>query len=161
VDGSAVHEDVAHLAFLLGTWRGSGTCTYPTITTITYEEEIVIDHEGDPFLTYLERSWSPEDGAAIHLERGFLIAGADGEVELTLAHPIGLTEVAHGRLEGTTLSFSTDRGAVVRTRTGLEATALERRYDVSVEGELSYVIDMATEATPMARHLEATLRKQA
>lgn len=159
MEAPGLHEDIEHLAFLLGTWRGTGTCTYPTITTVDYEEEIVIEDVGEAFLTYFERSWSPEDGAAIHLERGFLIAGADGEVELTLAHPIGLTEVAYGRVDGTTVRFATEPGAVVRTRTGLAAIALERRYEV--EGDrMSYVIDMATEATPMARHLEATLRKR-
>jgi hypothetical protein len=154
-----LHDDVAPIAFLLGTWRGSGRGGYPTISPFAYEEEIRFEHVGDSYLTYLQRSWSAADGAAIHMERGFLRPGDDGEWELTLAHPLGLTEVAHGRLEGKRLTFVAGAGAIGRTRTGLDVTALERRY--VVDGDtLSYAIDMATERTPMTLHLEASLRRQ-
>ncbi|MEX0985159.1 MAG: FABP family protein [Actinomycetota bacterium] len=154
-----LHEDVRALAFLVGTWRGRGAGSYPTIEDFLYEEEIRIEHAGDAYLTHLQRSWSNEDGSAIHLERGFIRPGADGEVELTLAHPLGLTEIAHGTVEGTSLVFTTDTGGMGRTRTGMEVTGLIRRYAVSGD-ELTYEVDMATGRTPMTRHLAAILRRQ-
>ncbi len=115
-------------------------------------------HVGDTYLTYAQRSWSADDGAAIHLERGFVRPGADGEVELALAHPIGVTEIAHGLVRGTAVSFVTDGASVGRTRTGLGVTGLRRRYQV--DGDvLTYELDMATDRTPMTRHLAATLRR--
>jgi hypothetical protein len=156
---SALHEDVLPLAFLLGTWRGEGSGGYPTIEPFEYGEAIAFDHVGDAYLTYVQRSWSPE-GEAVHLERGFLRPGAGGEWELTLAHPLGLTEVAHGRLEGTSLEFATEDGGIARTRTGLDVTGIRRRY--LVDGDvLTYSLDMATERTPYAVHLEASLRRGA
>ena len=70
----------------------------------------------------------PEDGAPIHLERGFLRPGEPGRVEFTLAHPIGLTEVAEGALDGTSFALSsTDVG---RTTDRAETTTSAiRRYD--------------------------------
>ena len=92
-----MHPDLAALSFLLGTWRGSGRGEYPTIDPFPYDEEVVVEHVGEPFLLYRQSSWSPDDRAPLHLERGFLRPGSSpGEVELCLAHPIGLTEIAHG-----------------------------------------------------------------
>jgi len=155
-----VHPDVAALSFLLGTWRGSGRGEYPTIDPFPYDEEVVVEHVGEPFLLYREASWSVDDREPLHLERGFFRPGPDlGDVELCLAHPIGLTEIAHGDVDGSTLELSTDRDGVVgRTRTGLEVTALSRTY--RVEGDrLTYELFMATERTPNTLHLRGELRR--
>ena len=158
MEAAAQDEGFAGLAFLLGTWKGSGEGEYPTIAPFDYEEEIVVEDVGDTFLVYTQRSWS-EDGAPIHLERGFLRPGADGEVELTLAHPLGLVEVAHGQPDGARVTFETTDGGVGRTRTGSDVTGVVRRY--AVDGDtLSYEVDMATERTEMSIHLRGALRRQ-
>ena len=93
-------------AFLLGTWRGEGTGGFPTIDDFAYREEILFEHVGDPFLLYRQESWDLTTGAPVHFERGFLRPGEHaGDLELCLAHPIGVTEVAHGRLDGHDLTF--------------------------------------------------------
>ncbi|MGZ4132656.1 MAG: FABP family protein [Actinomycetota bacterium] len=155
---TALHDDLQAVAFLLGTWRGEGRGEYPTIEPFSYGEELTFEDVGDAYLVYTQRSWALTDAAPLHLERGFLRPGADGAWELALAHPLGLTEVAHGALEGTALTFATSEGGIGRTATGLDVTAMARRY--RVDGDtFSYEIDMATERTPMTRHLVAALRK--
>lgn len=153
-----LHEDVAPLAFLLGTWRGEGEGGFPTMEPFRYGEELTFDHVGDAFLLYTQRSWSVDHGAPLHLERGFLRLGGPGRVELTLAHPLGLTEVAEGDLGGTTFAVAT--GTVGRTRTGSAVWAVRRRYRV-VGDELSYELDLEMDRVPMTRHLHATLRRVA
>ena len=107
---------------------------------------------------YQQESWSPSDRAPIHFERGFLRPGEAGRIEFTLAHPIGLTEVAEGALDGT--SFELSSTEVGRTTTGLTTTAVIRRYQV--DGDvMRYRTDMATDETPMALHLEAELHRVA
>jgi len=151
-----LHPDVQPLAFLLGTWRGEGTGEYPTIDPFSFVEEMTFDHVGDTFLCYQQASWSPIDRAPIHFERGFLRPGLPGRIEFTLAHPIGLTEVTEGALDGTSLELSST--AVGRTTTGLTTTAVIRRY--RVDGDvMRYRTDMATDETPMALHLEAELHR--
>lgn len=149
-----LHAELAPLAFLLGTWEGEGEGEYPTIDPFAYRERIEVADVGDTFLTYLQSSWSPDDGSAVHLERGFIRPGADGEAELTLAHPLGLVEVGHGFPHPGGITFRSS--SVGRTRTGLDVVALERRY--SVEGDrLTYEVDMATERTEMTMHLRGAL----
>lgn len=154
-----LHHDVERLAFLLGTWRGEGAGQYPTIEPFTYSEEIAFEHVGDAFLLYRGSSWSP-DGSPLHFERGFLRPGGRGDVELCLAHPLGLTEVAHGRVDGGAVRLSTaEDGAVVRTRTGSAVTALERRYLVE-DGTLTYDVDMEMVGTPLVLHTTSHLRRE-
>ena len=155
----ALHEDVAPLAFLLGSWRGEGRGGFPTIEPFAYREEMVFEHVGDPFLLYRQESWSLADGTPLHFERGFLRSGeAPGSLELCLAHPLGLTEVAHGSVDGGTLILRALEAGIGRTATGMDVRGLERRYRVESD-ELTYVLDMATDSAPMTRHLEATLRR--
>jgi hypothetical protein len=151
-----LHEDVAPLAFLLGTWRGEGAGGFPTMEPFRFGEELTFEHVGDPFLLYQQRSWSADVGAPLHLERGFLRPGGLGRVELTLAHPLGLTEVAEGALEGT--AFTLESSTIGRTGTGSAVRAVRRSY--RVDGDvLTYDLDMEMDAVPMTRHLQATLTR--
>jgi hypothetical protein len=160
--GAVVHEmhaDLAPLAFLLGTWEGSGHGGFPTMDEFDYDERIIVDHVGDPFLRWAQESWSQTDGSPLHFERGFFRpGGAAGTVELTLAHPLGLVEVSEGVVTGTRLELATAAGSMGRTSTGAPVTALARRY--RIEGDtLRYELDMQLESVTLTRHLEATLRR--
>jgi hypothetical protein len=158
----APHADLSSLAFLLGTWEGGGRGEYPTIDAFDYDEEIQIEHVGDPFLLYRQESWLSGERAPLHFERGFIRPGGEpGEVELCLAHPLGLTEVAHGVVDGSSIDLSTDGGggSVGRTRSGSAVTGLTRSYRVEND-ILTYELFMATDATPMALHLRGTLRRR-
>jgi hypothetical protein len=138
---SELHPSLEPMSFLLGAWRGEGEGVYPGIEPFRYREELSFDDVGDAFLLVTESSWTP-DGAPLHFERGALRPVGDGTVDLILAHPIGVAEVAEGTLDGTTLSFRST--GIVRTGTGSPVTEIERRYRL-VDGALTYELDMATE----------------
>jgi hypothetical protein len=155
-----LHDDVTSLGFLLGTWSGEGTGSYPTIEPFTYRETLRFDHVGEPYLMYVQESWSP-DGEPVHFERGFLRPGAgSGDVELVLAHPIGVTEIAYGRLDGGDMRLSARDATIRRSATGSDVRGLERRYHVDGDA-LTYELDMATGTTPITLHLAASLRRDA
>jgi len=102
-----------------------------------------------------ESSWTP-DGEPLHFERGTLRPVGAGRVDLALAHPIGVAEVAEGTVEGTTVTLRST--AIVRTATGSPVTEIERRY--RLEGNaLSYELDMAMEGVARTFHVRATLAK--
>jgi hypothetical protein len=155
-----LHPELAPLAFLVGTWRGDGAGEYPTLEPFAYLEELLFEHVGDPFLLYAQRSFARSDGAPLHFERGFVrLAGVDA-VEVTVASPLGLAEVAHGRVQGSALELATDPGTVVRTHTGSAVTGVARHY--RVEGDvMRYTLDMSMDATPMSLHLTGELRRVA
>ena len=115
-----VHADLEPLSFLLGAWLGGGDGEFPTIGAFRYGEEMVFEHVGDPFLLYSQRSWLEADEAPLHFERGFVRPAAPGRVELVLAHPLGLTEVAEGTLEGTVMTTAS-------TATGSASSSTWRR----------------------------------
>lgn len=155
-----LHPALMPLAPLLGTWSGHGSGDYPTIEPFDYVEEVVFGHVGKPFLTYSQRTRSPE-GAPLHAEAGYLRVPADGRVELVLAHPSGITEIDEG-------TFSVAVGALViqvastsigRTTSAKEVVGLERSITLASD-ELHYTVRMGAVGQPMQHHLTATLFRQ-
>lgn len=151
--GPPLHPDLEPIAFLLGTWRGSGRGDYPTIEGFTYEEEIGFTHVGKPFLFYHQRTWGA-DGRPLHTEAGYLRpVGADG-AELVIAQPTGITEIHAGPLEDRTLRLRSLQVGLTPTAVDVRSTA----RTITVAGdELRYELDMAAVGQPMQFHLEATL----
>lgn len=157
----SLHPDIAHLSFLLGTWRGKGTGEYPTIPSFSYVEEVTIGHVGKPFLAYSQKTRDATTDLPLHAETGyFRPAGTDG-LELVLAQPSGIVEVDEG-----TLTLLHDGGqidlasALVATSTSAkEVTASRRRWNV--EGDtMTYEVDMAAVGQPLQHHLKAVLHRQ-
>jgi len=150
-----LHDGVAALAFLLGRWRGEGEGRYPTIEAFTYGEELRIGHTGKPFLTWAQRTWSLDDGRPLHVETGYVRATATGTVELVLAHPTGVVELAEGELHGTAVELSSR--LVGCTSTAKPVTGVSRRLEV--DGHvLRYRLSMAAVGRTGEEHLSATLR---
>jgi THAP4-like, heme-binding beta-barrel domain len=156
--GSTLHEDLEPLAFLLGTWRGEGRGEYATIESFDYREEVRFWHADKPVLGYSLRSWGTPSEAAMHSESGFWRPGAGGTLEVALAHPLGVAEIAEGTVSDTSIRLSS--ALVARTTTGAPVTAVERRYDL-VEDVLEYELLMATDEVELSLHLRGRLRRAA
>src|SRR5207244_4178958 len=125
---SALHPDVAPLAFLLGKWVGEGRGSYPTIKPFEYGEEVRFWQVGKPFLAYAQRTWALDDGRPLHAETGYWRPRPPGGVELVLAHPTGIVEVAEGTVDRHRIRLQTS--AIGRTSTAKEVTALGRTIEV-------------------------------
>jgi hypothetical protein len=152
----AVHPDVANLAFLLGRWAGEGEGEWPRGEPFRYGEELTFEHVGEPYLLYSQHSWSPDDEGPIHFERGFLRPGAPGRVEMVLAHPLGIAEVAEGTLQDQLIEVATT--AVSLTTTASHVTELRRRIEVR-DGVLSYELHMAMRDIALTSHVRARLTR--
>ncbi|HEY6567834.1 MAG TPA: FABP family protein [Actinomycetota bacterium] len=153
----ALPDEVTFLAALLGAWYGSGHGGYPTMDDFDYGESMTFDHVGDAFLLYSQRSWLVSDGSPLHFERGFLRPGASQDsVELTLAHPLGLTEVSEGTFVDGEMSLTSRH--VGRTRTGMGVVSLNRRYRLDGD-RLTYELEMQTDDVAMTSHLVGGLHR--
>jgi hypothetical protein len=165
-----LHEHVADLAFLLGTWTGEGEGHYPTVAPFRYREELRFWHVGKPFLAFAQRTWAIEDEDSdsassearlprpLHGETGYWRVPEPGRVELVVAHPMGIVEVEEGTVDGATVTLSAT--ALASTTTAKSVERLER--DFRVAGDvLTYRLRMAAVGQPLLDHLEATLRRQA
>ena len=142
------------LSFLLGTWRGSGHQEYPTVDDADYEEEMTFSNRGEMFLTYVQRAWSPVTGATLHAESGFWRPGERGALEVCLGHPLGLTEVSEGTIEGTTIELRSR--SIGRATTGEPVSGVTRRYAVE-DDTMRYDLWMALDTVEMTHHLSAML----
>lgn len=151
-----LHPDVEPLAFLLGTWSGEGDGWWPSTEPFRYGEEMTFEHVGDPFLLYSQRSWLVADGSPLHFERGFFRPAGPGRVEIVLAHPLGIVEVAEGTLSGTVVDVAST--AVTFTTTGSPVTELRRRMEAAGD-VLTYRLDMAMRDIELTRHLQAELTR--
>ncbi len=151
-----LHPDLAELSFLLGTWRGVGEGEWPRGEPFTYGEELTFEHAGDPFVIYAQRSWSLEDEAPIHFERGFLRPAGPGQVELVLAHPLGIAEVAEGTVRDGVVEVATT--SVALTATAKAVTELSRRIEGG-PGELRYELHMAMHDIALTSHVRSRLAR--
>lgn len=152
----AVHADLAELSFVLGTWRGVGEGQWPRGEPFGYGEELTFEHVGDAFILYAQRSWSLDDETPIHFERGFLRPGGRGRVELILANPLGIAEIAEGTVSASVIEVATT--TVARTATAKGVTELTRR----IEGdgtELRYELHMAMRDIALTSHVRSRLAR--
>jgi hypothetical protein len=159
--GPELHEALAPVRGLLGTFAGEGAGDYPTIDPFRYREQVTFTHVGKPFLAYTQRTAHPETGAPMHAETGYLRVVAGGRVELVLAHPTGVVEVEEGTLEREAdgaLVVDLATTSIGLTGTAKRVRALRRRFVLDGD-RLGYDLWMAHAETPETHHLAATLHR--
>lgn len=121
-----LHPVCAPLAFLLGTWQGTGTGIYPTIDGFSFTEEASFAHVGKPFVAYGQKTRDADTGLPLHAEAGYLRPQGDGRVELVLVQPSGIVELLEGTVEGCDVQLAST--AVLGTASAKPVTATERRF---------------------------------
>ncbi|MEB8324678.1 FABP family protein [Dietzia kunjamensis] len=146
------------VAALLGTWRGEGAGSYPTIDDFTYTEEITFTDVGKPFLHYVQRTWSPT-GSPMHTETGYLRVPGDGTAEFVLAQPTGQTELCEGTLvaEADALVLEFD-SRVHNSASAKQVDTTHRRYE-TVGDRIITTFAMAAVGQPLTHHLRSELRR--
>jgi hypothetical protein len=156
-----IHQDIASLEFLIGTWEGGGVGIYPTIADFAYREEITfVAPPGKPFLHYSQKTWRagdhPDAGTPLHTECGYVRPTESGGAELVVAQPSGIVEVHSGSVDGSAVSFTSD--LVAMTRTAKEVKSVDRNIRV-VGDELTYEMWMGAVGQPHQLHLKASLAR--
>ncbi|GAA3815769.1 FABP family protein [Cellulomonas soli] len=77
--------EVYPLAWLVGRWSGPGVVGYPGIDETAFVQEVVVDHDGGPYLSYtstIRLVVAPDDAAALVDEPGAApVDGDDAEVD--------------------------------------------------------------------------------
>ena len=146
------------VAALLGTWRGDGDGSYPTIEDFSYTEEITFTDLGKPFLHYVQRTWSPT-GSPMHTETGYLRVPGDGTAEFVLAQPTGQTELCEGTVvaeaDALVLEF---HSRVHNSASAKQVDTTHRRYVVHGD-RITTTFAMAAVGQPLTHHLRSEMRR--
>ena len=157
----ALHPDIAHLAPLLGVWRGPGHGEYPTIESFDYLEEVTFGHVGKPFLASGQKTRHAVTDLPLHAEAGYWRAPTADRIELVLAHPTGIVEVQEGSIVTTDSGLIIELSSTTMAGTGsaVSVSALTRRLEL--EGDtLRYRVSMAAVGVELTHHLAAELQRQ-
>lgn len=111
--------------------------------------------EGDPGPGMLPGSGPRPFSTATSVEA--LRNASDGfDVEVSLVHPTGVTELYLGRVKGPRVDLATD--AVLRTESAKEYSAATRLYGL-VEGDLLWAWDIAALGQELKTHASGRLRR--
>jgi hypothetical protein len=154
--------ELGPLAWLVGRWEGAGVYGYPTRDSGHFGQELVVSHDGRPFLEMRSRTWLlDDDGQTIRAsatELGVWRVLADGEIELLLTHPSGIVEMYAGRAESGRPVIELRTDGVLRSPAAPEYNAGARMYGL-VESDLMWVLDMAAVGQPLTSHISARLKR--
>ena len=156
-----LHPELMPLAWLVGTWRGTGRGEYPTIQPFTFEQEAVFSHDGRNFLNYYSRTWILDDDGKLvkpgASETGFWRPKENKTLEVVIAHSTGISEGWVGVHDGPKIQLAMDQG--YSAPSAKIVTAGSRLYGL-VEGELFFAYDMAAEGQTLQAHIWSTLKRQ-
>lgn len=152
----SLHDDIAHLEFLLGEWHGSGAGEYPTIEPFRYNEQVEFRHVGKPFISYVQRTKHADTGLPLHAESGYLRPVGPDRIEFVVVQPSGIIEMHDGVVVGQRIELTATQ--VMTTPTAKDVSAVRRV--ISVDGDvLTYDAEMGAVGQPLQHHLAATLTR--
>lgn len=160
-----LHPACQQLLPLVGVWRGVGRFgNEPGEQQPQFGQQIVIAHDGRPFLRYESISWLLAPDGSVQApgtrEVGFFRPQPDGSIELMVAHAEGRIELFYGRPRSAAAwALSTD--AALRTPTAPPVVGATRLIGITPDGKLAYVEERAHSDVELAPHSSAALDRLA
>src|SRR5665647_2998790 len=160
--------EVYPLAWLVGRWEGEGVIVYPTVPECPVRQEVVVDHDGGPYLTWSSTLWLTGAGGAVWAtESGYWRRPPDRPEELfTDQHLVELLHLGVVTVTGpdrlTWLHNITSQDlAGLAPRTSTETLVLspyghiEHAAGVVDDGERTWLLTEAASAPALAAWLDS------
>jgi hypothetical protein len=156
-----LHEDLYPLAWIVGTWAGTGQGEYPGIEPFQFAQEVSFNHDGRNFLNYYSRTWIIDENKDIvepfESEAGFWKVRDKKILEVVVAQNQGISQGWVGVLDGAKMQLVMDRGYSTPTANIIDQG--QRLYG-NVEGELFYAYDMAMNGHDLQAYMWSSLARK-
>ena len=159
---AGLNPAVNRLAWLVGRWEGAGVVGYPTIESANFGQEVVVSHDGRPFLEWHSHTWLLDEAGnrvrPLSTELGIWRPVEGGEIELLLTQNTGILEMYVGRRDPAKPTIELRTDGVMRSPVAKEYNAGARIYGL-VNGNLMWAMDMAAVGQPLQSHASAELKR--
>lgn len=167
---AGVHPDIAHLSWLLGTWKGIGRGQYPNTEPFLFEQLLQFASDNRPFLEYRGVSWIVDENAErlhpSHTEQGYWRAAPENGVEAMIANPLGICEIWTGQVEVTGLENARITGAklllspasISSSPTAAKVHTAERMYGLR-DNRLLMAFDMGADEHAAESHVWISMER--
>jgi hypothetical protein len=153
---SFTHDGLPYLNYSSYTWSlGSGAAAAPHVVETGYWRLSRPSHEGDAGPGMLPGVGDKPYSTAESVEE---LRNADGgfDIEVSLVHPLGVSELYVGQIKGPRIDLATD--AVLRTPSAKEYSAATRLYGL-VESKLLWAWDIAALGQDLRTHSSGSLSR--
>ncbi|XP_014674021.1 PREDICTED: THAP domain-containing protein 4-like [Priapulus caudatus] len=155
-----IHAVVKPLSWILGRWLGkAGSCTYPTMKDVKYDEEIVFSHIGQPNIHFVATSCLPDSKRVLHRETGFIrMNPTSNQLAFISAHNNGVAYVEEGTHSDRELSVASS--SVQRVIWGKEPSVRKTSRTFRRDGDvMEQVMHLETSEQSLTEHLRVTYQR--
>jgi rhodanese-related sulfurtransferase len=163
-------------SFLLGTWSGTGTGKYPTISPFKYHERTTFSAYPDkPYIIYNQKSFAVDEqhhkpiyDKILHVESGYLrVVNMESynKVELVVADPAGSVQLYEGLVESKhasgekKLTFLSNNVATTSSAKHVKQVNRIFSFTPGTPDLLHYDLQMKAVGQHLQPHLSATLHR--
>jgi THAP4-like, heme-binding beta-barrel domain len=154
--GASLHPDLAPVEFLLGTWAGTGSGSYPGSEPFAYDEELTLSHSGKPVAAYAMKTWRGAERTVSHSESGFWRCHDVSQLDTVVAHATGHVEISTGSIKE--MAVDLNSSTVVGWRGAKEVLTIRRRLFVDRD-VLVDELDMEAVGHELQAHVVARLHR--
>ncbi|MBL0888113.1 FABP family protein [Myceligenerans indicum] len=175
--------EVYPLAWLVGTWSGSGVIDHPAVGRRAFTQELTFDHDGGPYLRFestlrvgsaepvtdpaadgeaaagpAESVWSTETGYwRVSTDRPDGLGEDRHPLEVIVADAAGRMTLFLGAAGNGRIDLASD--AIARTSTSSDVRASKRMYGL-VDGRLLWVEELAAFGEPLRSYASGELDRR-
>lgn len=149
------------VAWMIGHWEGAGHSRQPSGEDQQFAVTLDFAENGGNYLHHIMQWFTTDEVGrpvkSLGMETGFWRPKPDGDIEVVIAHPLGIAEVYLGKIEGAKIEMRTD--VVARTITAETPVTGGHRLYGNVDSDLMFALDRGTSDHEMQPYLWARLTR--
>ena len=158
-----LHEDLYPLAWMIGSWAGTGVCEYPEIERFEYSQDVTFKYTGQNYLYYVSKTSvidvNKDFVRPLEMETGFWRCVDKKIVEVVLAQSSGLSQSWAGIFERNNAMINLPLDRAISNPSVPNIAEGQRLYG-NVHGQLFMSYDVAMNGHELQAYMWSTLARK-